>query len=252
MHRRTYLFFLVLSVLCVSAGWAESPIKQLENIPPKDTAFDLRASEKPLVITSLDQAAKYFDDKNLANLRSKVDFSKQEVLLFVWRGSGQDRLDYTVLESFPEQIRFRYQRGFTRDLRRHFRVFIVRRNVECSVNGKPVERPASELEIKVNGDWTPAKMPLPGLARGKSVKVKVHGTLTHGVIAIGGETTGTTIRFGRTTWELDLRKERAFASDAERLNGQRVVVTGTLANQQGIETGKRQILTVDSLKSSVH
>ena len=95
-------------------------------------------------------------------------------------------------------------------------------------------------------------MPLPKLAKDKTLEWKVRGTLTHGVVAIGGETTGTTIRFGQTTWDLDLRRKKTFDSVAEKLNGKRVVVTGALAIQQGIETGNRTILTVDSLKSAEH
>ena len=36
---------------------------------------------------------------------------KQIVLVFAWRGSGQDRLTYNVLESFPEQIAFKFTPG---------------------------------------------------------------------------------------------------------------------------------------------
>ena len=48
--------------------------------------------------------------------------------------------------------------------------------------------------------------------------------------AIGRDTPGSTIRFGRTTWELDLRKKKTFASDAARLKGTRDVVTRSFAN----------------------
>ena len=100
---------------------------------------------------------------------------------------------------------------------------------KCSVDGKPVrQRVDRDLEIQVKGQWMPGKMPLPLLEPGKPVKVKVRGTLNHGVMGIGGETTGTTIRFARTTWELDLRTEKAFGAAAERLNGKRVVVTGII------------------------
>ncbi len=39
-----------------------------------------------------------------------------------------------------------------------------------------------------------------------------------GVVAIGGETIGKIIGFGRTTWELDLREPPAFRPAAEKLN----------------------------------
>jgi len=101
--------------------------------------------------------------------------------------------------------------------------------------------------IKTDGKWAPAKLPIPALAGGKAVEVKVVGTLTHGIMAIGGETTGTIIRFEKTAWELDLRKDRAFRLAADKLNGKQVVVTGAVRVKAGVEIAKRTILTVDSL-----
>ena len=68
-----------------------------------------------------------------SKLRKQVDFAKQFVLLFAWRGSGQDRLDAAVAESYPEQIFFSYAPGRTRDLQEHVRVFALRSNVKWSV-----------------------------------------------------------------------------------------------------------------------
>ncbi len=59
----------------------------------------------------------------------QVDFEKQIVLVFAWRGSGQDKLDYVVAESFPEQITFTYRPGRTRDLRPHVYAYALRSNV---------------------------------------------------------------------------------------------------------------------------
>ena len=60
---------------------------------------------------------------------AQVDFEKQLVLLFAWRGSGQDQLEYTVAESYPEQVTFRYVPGRTRDLRPHVSIYALRKNV---------------------------------------------------------------------------------------------------------------------------
>ncbi len=76
------------------------------------------------------------------------------------------------------------------------------------------------------------------------VKVEVKGTLRHGVMAIGGEHTGTDITAKGITWELDLRKQRAFAVLAEKLHGKTGIVTGTLALRKGVEVPKRWIVTV--------
>ncbi len=245
MPTRLLLLPAILSLLSTNAGWADAPIKEMGEVQLKEAAFALSGAENPLLIQSVEEAAPYFDAKNLATLKDKVDFSKQEVLVFAWRGSGQDLLDYVVLESFPEQIRFRYQRGRTRDLRQHVKVFIVRSNVKCIVNDKNV----SNVEVKEDGRWEPTKLPLAGLVEGKAVTVRVRGTLTHGIIAIGGETTGTTLRFGNTTWELDLRKAKMFSSAAEKFSGKRVVVSGLVRTQKGVEIGTRTILAVGSIES---
>lgn len=80
------------------------------------------------------------------------------------------------------------------------------------------------------------------------IKVEVKGTLRHGIAAIGGETTGTVITAKGVTWELDLRQDPKFGKQADRLNGQRVVVTGTLEVRPGIEIRRRWIVTVSALK----
>ncbi len=245
------LVLTLLSLLFATSGWADPPIKKVGGLQLKTAAFDVARAENPLVIQSAAKAATYFDARNLATLKNEVDFSKQQVILFAWRGSGQDRIEFVVLESFPEQIRFSYQRGRTKDFRQHVQVFIVRSNVKCSINGKPVEsKTVSNLEIKEKGKWKPAKLPLPGLAKGKIIEVRVRGTLKHGIFAIGGETTGTTIRFGKTTWELDLRNEKTVGSAVESLNGKPVVVTGSLRTQKGVEIAKRTILNVKSISSA--
>jgi len=129
--RRT---ILTVESLAAAPVRADGPIWEIEGVRPKPAAFRPGGATKPLEIRSQEDAAKHFDAENLAALKKEVDFGKQMVLLFAWRGSGQDRLEYDVLESFPEQVRLRYQPGRTRDLRPHVKVFILRANVKWSVN----------------------------------------------------------------------------------------------------------------------
>ena len=86
---------------------------------------------------------------------------------------------------------------------------------------------------------------------GKAVEVRVHGILTNGMLAIGGETTGTTIRFGKTTWELELQNHKTLTSAAAKLNGKLVVASGLVRTQKGIEVAMPTILTVESLASGL-
>lgn len=85
---------------------------------------------------------------------------------------------------------------------------------------------------------------------GHYVKVEVKGTLEHGVVAIGGETTGTIITAGQLTWDLDLSQRQEFAELAARLNGKTAIVTGILQRFKGVEVPERRVVTVTSLKGS--
>lgn len=87
----------------------------------------------PLLIESPDDAAKYFSKEEVAAIAGQIDFAAQKLLVFAWAGSGQDKLSYVVMESFPEQIRFRLTRGRTRDLRQHFKCYGLRKNVRYRV-----------------------------------------------------------------------------------------------------------------------
>ena len=245
MAAKLLLFQAMLSLLLISTSSASEPIVEIAEV--KVTAFALDGARRPLLLQSSAEAVAYFGVNNLAALKDKADFSKQKVLIFAWRGSGQDRIAYEVLESFPEQIRFSYQPGRTRDLRPHVKVFAVRSDVKCIANGKIV----SNLEIKKDGQWAPAKLPLKDLSEGKAVEVRVRGILTDGIIAIGGETTGTTISFGKTTWELNLQNEKTLRRAARILNDKPVVVSGLVRTQKGIEVATRTILTVESIVSGL-
>jgi hypothetical protein len=88
---------------------------------------------KPVVLKSLKNGAKYFGKEALAKIFRAVDFEKQSVLLFAWKGSGQDRLQYVVKESFPEQIVFSHKRGRTKDFRSHLKVYVLRSDVKWAV-----------------------------------------------------------------------------------------------------------------------
>ena len=126
-------------------GWAEGavprptprpgptpPVKELERPTPQPSAFDGATWKKPVVLRSAKDGAKYFSEEELAKLSRQVDFAQQFVLVFVWRGSGQDRLESVVAESFPEQVSFKYRPGRTRDLRPHVHAYALRANVKWS------------------------------------------------------------------------------------------------------------------------
>lgn len=79
-----------------------------------------------------------------------------------------------------------------------------------------------------------------------NIRVECHGQLRHGVVAIGGETTGTTIGFDRTTLELRLPDDvcRKFAADHHKKH---VVAVGSLRRVCGTTIPVRWIVDVERL-----
>lgn len=79
-----------------------------------------------------------------------------------------------------------------------------------------------------------------------SVSVQCCGRVRDGIVAIGCETTGTTITFNRMVWELQL-PDAAARGFAESHNKEFVNVTGTLRRIAGTEARERWIVDVKTL-----
>ena len=77
-------------------------------------------------------------------------------------------------------------------------------------------------------------------------RVECHGKLRHGVVAIGSETTGSTITFDGTTWELKLPDDasRTFAKEHHK---QSITAVGSLRRVAGTEVRVRWIVEVERL-----
>jgi hypothetical protein len=125
------LLTIVGGLFAASANY--EPITELKDLRAEEAVFTDASRTNPIVLESLKNGAKYFDEEELAAISKTVDFEKQIVLLFAWKGSGQDRLQYVVKESFPEQIMFSYKPGRTRDLRPHVKVYVLRSTVKWAV-----------------------------------------------------------------------------------------------------------------------
>jgi hypothetical protein len=116
-------------------------------------------SKTPLVLDTEEAAKKYFAEKELKALKKKMNFATQKLIVIVWRGSGGDKISYTVMESFPEQVIFNYKRGMTRNLGPHFKLFALRKNVK-------IKEGCMGLVSKLTGNH------MPGPTRGVSSKGK--------------------------------------------------------------------------------
>jgi len=80
----------------------------------------------------------------------------------------------------------------------------------------------------------------------QSVSAECCGRLRHGIVTIGGETTGTTITFNRIVWELQLHDDAA-RDFAKKHHSEHIVVTGQLRKVVGTETMPRWIIDVNSM-----
>lgn len=85
------------------------------------------------------------------------------------------------------------------------------------------------------------------------IKVDIQGTLKTGVVAIGGETTGTIITVkGKgtldVTWELDVGSNEEFLALAKKLDNKTALVTGIYSKKKGVEIPERHIVKVKCLK----
>lgn len=131
MKSSLLLAISIASAACISIASAEKmaePITELAKASITQAATKKASLTQPLEIKDLETAKKHLQGDTLKAVK-KLDFSKVKLLLFTWQGSGQDKLNYTVAKSSPEQISFSFQRGLTRDLRSHTKLFVLRQDV---------------------------------------------------------------------------------------------------------------------------
>jgi hypothetical protein len=105
------------------------------------------------------------------------------------------------------------------------------------------------LLAQVNWALAGEKPAQPEEGNGKTIELT--GKLRTGIVAIGGETTGTVIAANGKTYELDVGKSPKLQGLADKLNEKGVVVKGTLERKRGVEVRERWIITVTELRPAV-
>ena len=135
--------------------------------------------EKPLeILKRKDLKAILGKGKAMMELRKRVDFEKQKVLLFRWNGSGKDTLTARTVAQpgVPAKIIFNYTPGLTRDIRFHAKVFALDTKIgwEVTRKGQAVVKAAFKVVPKPGGlilraDVVP--VPVPGKAAVKAKPV---------------------------------------------------------------------------------
>lgn len=81
-----------------------------------------------------------------------------------------------------------------------------------------------------------------------AAKVELKGKLRTGIVALGGETTGTIIETRDGTFELDFGKDKDLRQQADKLDGKTVQVEGSLTVRKGVDVKERKIVAVRKLE----
>ncbi len=82
------------------------------------------------------------------------------------------------------------------------------------------------------------------------IQINMDGILETGIVAIGGETTGTIIRAGNITFEVELGKDKLLAQRAHKFHKKRVRLQGTLTKKAGVEIPERWIVVASAIDES--
>ena len=129
------IFRAAVLVLVAGNSFGQDPILPLKLMVPRPAVKEV-AWNKPLEVKSMEKAEELFGKEGARGIGKEVDFTRQYLLVFLWQGSGGDKLNFTVAESNPEQISFSMKRGMTRDLRQHMQIYALRANVTWKIMGQ--------------------------------------------------------------------------------------------------------------------
>lgn len=121
------------SVLAAEDAYAFVDVAQLPDVEPNQSAFEDGKETFPIQIKSAEGLVKYFGNDQGKTIGKKIDWQRQQILVFAWRGSSKDHLYYTILKSNPPQYVFYRARGETRDLKQHAYVYVVGLSTKWSV-----------------------------------------------------------------------------------------------------------------------
>lgn len=133
------------SVLCAVAMVLTVPVFGCGDAPPdvrslaaKGVAFDHSKAgnePKPVEIKTAEELAKselFKDNDGRDEIKKQVDFSKEKLVVFVWSGSGGDKISGALVKRGGTAL-FTYKAGLTDDLRHHGHVFAVPKDAKVEM-----------------------------------------------------------------------------------------------------------------------
>ena len=129
----------ILAVLFVgSLAVAADEKPAIKELSTKDLKLNFPRGGKatePATIASAEDLAKNDVIKDAADeIKKKIDFSKEKLVVFAWGGSGQDKLaaDLKTADKKTTAL-FSYTLGRTRDFRVHTHLYVVPKDAEVKV-----------------------------------------------------------------------------------------------------------------------
>jgi len=111
----------------------EGGVRQIElkDVKVPQAKQDAKVTE-PMKITTQDELKKAFGEDGAKAI--KVDFTKEQLVLFQWGGSGGDKLTPTIdSKDGKTTVTFTMTPGRTKDLRQHAHLFAIPTGAECKV-----------------------------------------------------------------------------------------------------------------------
>jgi len=117
----------VLVAAALAAPVLAEDAPAVKEIATKDLKVAFNESAKasaPTEIKTADELAKSALKDSADAIKKNVDFAKEKVVVFMWQGSGGDRITGTVAKD-GKSATFAHAFGLTFDLRQHTKVFVV-------------------------------------------------------------------------------------------------------------------------------
>ncbi len=99
---------------------------------PPWTGLAMDPSKPTIKITSAEELAKAIPGKEWQDrIGKQVDFAKEYLLFFAWGGSSGDQLAFRFEDG--KGVVFTYSQGVKDDLRPHYRMFAIRKDMNWRV-----------------------------------------------------------------------------------------------------------------------
>lgn len=133
-HIRLYV---VPNEVVVGAADGKPALRTLELKGVKLVFPDQLIEPKPIEITSAEELAKakgFADDASREAVKKQVDFAKEKLVVFIWAGSGGDKLTGELKMVDKKSVAvFTYKPGITDDFVHHSRMFAVPKDAGVEV-----------------------------------------------------------------------------------------------------------------------